>query len=53
MVDLDVVADHRRLADHDTGAVIDEQVVADGGAGVDVDAGLAVGRLGDDAGKQE
>ncbi len=36
--DRDVVADDRRLADDDAGAVIDEDAVADRHGGVDVDA---------------
>ena len=34
-----------RLADDDAGAVVDEEVVADRGAGMDVDAGAAMGPL--------
>ena len=41
LVELDVFADDGHLADHDAGAVVDEEVVADRGAGVDVDAGQA------------
>ena len=40
------------LADHDAGAVVDEEARADLGAGVDVDAGAAVRELGDDAREQ-
>src|SRR6185437_16473621 len=35
--DLDVVADHRRLADDDAGAVVDEDAGADRHGGMDVD----------------
>ena len=41
LIELDVVADDRRLADDDAGAVVDEEVFADLGAGVDVDTGRA------------
>ena len=46
LVEFDAVADPRCLANHDAGAVIDEESPADGGAGMDVDAGLAVRILG-------
>ena len=49
LIELDVVADDRRLADDDAGAVVDEEVFADLGAGVDVDAGRAVGIFAHDA----
>ena len=49
MIDGAVVADLGGLADDDAGAVVDEEVLADGGAGVDVDAGETVGVLGHDA----
>src|SRR5688572_11241871 len=45
VVELDAIADHARLADHDAGAMVDEEVAADRGAGVDVDARRAVGVL--------
>ena len=45
LIELDVVADVRRLADDDAGAVVNEEVRADLRAGVDVDAGVAVGCL--------
>ncbi len=44
-----VVADHRRLADHDTHAMVDEQPLADPGAGVDLDPGNEAGKLGNHA----
>ena len=46
LVKLDAVTDPGGLADHDAGAVIDEESPADGGAGMDIDAGLAVCILG-------
>jgi len=52
LVDLDVFADDRGFADDDAGAVIDEEEFVDGGAGVDVDAGDAVGVFGHDAGDE-
>src|SRR5664280_1551789 len=48
LVELDVVADHCRLADHDPGAVIDAERPADRGPGMDVDAGPRVGHLGEE-----
>ena len=41
-----------RLANHDTRAVIDEEARTDPGAGMNVDAGVGVRLLGDDAGEQ-
>ena len=49
LIDLDVIADDARLANDDAGAVVDEEIFADGGAGVDVDARARVGILGHDA----
>ena len=46
MVELHAVADLAGLADDHAGAVIDEEVGSDRGAGMDVDAGAAVGPLG-------
>ena len=46
-----MVADDRGLAHHDAGAVVDEEVFADGGPGVDIDAGDAVGVLGHHSGQ--
>src|SRR5262245_18034803 len=43
-----IVPELRRLADHQTGAVVDEQPVADGGAGMDVDAGQHPSKMRDD-----
>ena len=51
LVDLDPGADHAGLADDDAGAVVDEEMVADGGAGVDIDARFAVGMLAHDPGE--
>ena len=50
LIQLDVAADDRRLADDDAGAVVDEEPRADLGAGVDIDTGAAVGVLRHDAG---
>ena len=47
-----MLADLGGFADHDAGAVVDEEVVADLRAGVDVDAGAAVGPLGHHAGNE-
>ena len=41
LIDAHVAADHRRLAGHDARAVVDEETLANLGAGVDVDAGQA------------
>ena len=46
LVELHVAADLAGLADHHARAVIDEEVVADRGPGMDVDAGARVGPLG-------
>ena len=43
LVDFHMVANHRGFAHHDAGAVVNEKVFSDGGTGVDVDAGHAVG----------
>ena len=52
LVELDAFADSCCLADDDAGAMIDEKPPADRGAGMDIDAGLAVGVLGHHAGDQ-
>ena len=48
LVKLHVLADQAGFADHDAGAVIDEEIVADRGPGVDVDAGEIVCVFGHD-----
>src|SRR5207245_10510760 len=50
LVELHVVPDRARLADHDARAVVDEERLADLGAGVDVDARVRVRVLRHDAG---
>ena len=50
LIQLHVPADDGGLAHHDAGAVVDEEVGADGGPGVDVDTGAAVGIFGHDPG---
>ena len=52
LVDFDVVADGRGLADHHTGAVVDEKVFADARAGVEIGAGAFVGVFGEHAGQK-
>ena len=52
LVQLDAVADDGRLAHHGAGAVIDEEVRADAGARVQVDAGAGVRPLGHDTGNK-
>ena len=46
LIEAYVLADYRRFADHDAGAVVDVEMGADLRAGVDVDSGLAVRVLG-------
>ena len=46
LIELHVLADGRRFADDDAGAVVDEKVVADRRAGVDIDTGELVGIFG-------
>ena len=48
-----VVADLRRLADDDAHAVVDDQAVADGGTGVDLDAGPEPAPLGHAPGQEK
>ena len=45
LVDFHVVADDGSFAHYDAGAVIDKKEAADGGAGMDVDTGFAMGIL--------
>ena len=45
LIDLNTFTDHRSLADNDTGTVVDKEICADSGTGVDIDAGDAVGIL--------
>src|SRR5262245_49917765 len=52
LIELDVPTDFRRLANHDARAVIDEKVIADLRARMDVDAGAAVSPLGHHAGNE-
>ena len=52
LIDLHMVADDGGFAHHDAGAVVNEEVFSNGGAGVDVNAGDAVGVLGHDPGQQ-
>lgn len=52
LIDLDMVADDRRLPHHNAGPVVDEEILADDGAGVDVDTGDAVGVFRHDPGQQ-
>ena len=49
LIELDVIADDRCLADDDAGAVVDEEILADLRTGVDVDTCRAVGVLAHDA----
>ena len=45
LIELDAVADLARLADHDARAVVDEEVLADLRAGMDVDPGARIGPI--------
>ena len=49
LIETAVVADNTGFADHHAGAVVYEEVLADGGAGMDVDACARMGHLVDDA----
>ncbi len=53
VVDGAVVPDLAGLAEHDAHAVINEQASADGGTGVDLDAGAAAAMLADPPGQKE
>ena len=53
LVEQTVVSDLRSLADDNAHAVVDHQAVADGGAGVDFDAGPEPAPLGDAPGQKE
>ena len=52
LVQAHTLADHGGLADHDAGAVVDEEAGADLRARVDVDAGGGMRQFGDDARQQ-
>jgi hypothetical protein len=52
LIESDAAPEPRRLADHHAGAVVDEEALADFGAGMDVDPGLRVGEFCDDPGQQ-
>ena len=52
LVEVAVVADLRRLADDDAHAVVDEEALADLGAGVDLDAGEEAADVRDEPGGQ-
>src|SRR5579862_339955 len=47
LVEQDIISDLGGLADYDSGAVIDEEASADGGAGMDLDSGEEAAGLGD------
>ena len=53
VVDGAVVPDLTGLTEHDAHAVINEQASADGGTGVDLDAGAAAAMLADPPGQKE
>ncbi len=50
LIESDMVANDTGLADDDTSAMVNGEIFADGGSRMDVDAGLGVSQLGDDAG---
>ena len=45
LIDLHVVTDHRGLTHDDTGTVVNEEKLTHSGAGMDIDAGNAMGVL--------
>ena len=49
LIDADPLANDGGFADHDAGAVIDEQALSDLGAGMNVDPSLGAGDIGDQA----
>ena len=52
LIQLDAVSNSCRFTDDHTGSVIDEEPVADRGAGMDVDAGYRMRMLGHDSRQQ-
>jgi hypothetical protein len=52
LINSHIIPDNRRFADHHTGAVINEKARSDGRPRMDVDAGLGVSDLGDQAREQ-
>ena len=52
LINFYIVADLGGFADHDAGTVVDEKVSANGCAGVDINAGFAVGVLGHNTGNK-
>src|ERR1039458_1959055 len=51
LIEPHATTDPRRLTDHNAGAVIDEEALADLGAGMNVNAGLRVSEFGNDPGQ--
>ena len=51
LVDLHVIANSGGLTDDDAGTMVNEEILAHSGAGVDVDTGNGVGMLGHDSGQ--
>ncbi len=49
LIESHALADDGRFADHDAGAVVDEEAFVDRCAGMDVYSGFRMGDLGDDA----
>jgi hypothetical protein len=47
-----VISDYRRFADHDTHAMVDNNTAANGGPGVNLNAGKKTAPGGDDSGQQ-
>jgi hypothetical protein len=52
LINTHALADDRRFADDDAGAVIDEKVRSDVGAGMNVDPRLRTGNVGNQTGNQ-
>lgn len=50
LINGDIVADFGGLANHNAGAVVDEEPSADGSTGMDLNAGAALGNGGDPSG---
>ena len=53
LVERDIIADDRSLADDDTHSVVDKQAASDFGCGVNLDSGQQAGDLGKPAGHEE
>ena len=52
LIDFDVVPDNRGFANDNAGSVINEKILPDDGAGMDIDAGFPMRMLGHDTGNE-